>query len=278
MERVKRIANRARRLVIETVHRAGTGHIGGPLSAMDILATLYFCVANVRPEEPRWPERDRIILSKGHAGIGLYAMLAQKGYLAEEELFSTFDAADSRMQAHPDMTVLPGLDMSTGSLGQGLSAGVGMALAARHLRQRFRTFVIIGDGETQEGQIWEAADVASKYGLGNLTCVLDHNGLQQFGFVDGDRRRAPNPNAAERFRAFGWNVIECDGHDIAALIDAFAKAKEVVDQPTIVVALTIKGKGVSFMEGMYEWHSKLPTDAELEQSIRELEGDVANGH
>ena len=199
---LKRLAIQLRRLVVESVHHAGAGHLGGPMSAAEMLVALYFEELNINPEKPRDENRDRFILSKGHCSIGLYAVLALRGYLPIAEL-ETFDAIDSRLQGHPDMSVLPGLDMSTGSLGQGLSPGLGMALAARLKKQHFHTWVMVGDGDSQEGQIWEAAFVAARYGLDNLTAILDWNGLQQYGWATDKGygeidRLAPQENPVER--------------------------------------------------------------------------------
>lgn len=262
---IARIANDIRREVLRAVHHAGAGHIGGVLSAAEMLAALYFGVLNVDPRNPHWPDRDRFILSKGHCAIGLYAVLALRGYFAIDEL-RTFDAAGSRLQGHPDMSKLPGLDMSTGSLGQGLSPGIGMALAARRMRKTFHTWVMLGDGEIQEGQIWEAAFVASRYALDNVTAILDWNHLQQFGWASQDgyaslARLDPAPSPRAKWEAFGWNVLECDGHDVTAFLQACSAAASHRGQPTIVIASTVKGKGVTFMEYDFTWHSR-PLSAE----------------
>jgi len=274
---LKRIATEVRVSVIKTVHLAGAGHIGGPLSAADLLTALYFRVMNVRPEHPDWEDRDRFVLSKGHSAIALYSVLAERGYFPKQEL-STFDKLDSRLQAHPDMKLLPGLDMSSGSLGQGISAAVGMALAAKLRNKTYRTYCMVGDGESQEGQVWEAADIASKYGLDNLTVVLDWNQLQQYGWkgTDGRERRTPVEHPAERWRAFGFHVIEIDGHDFADILRAFEEAKAVRGKPQIIIARTVKGKGVSFMEDSHHWHSRVPTAEELARAINELRGGTAS--
>ena len=271
---LKRLAIQLRRLVVESVYHAGAGHLGGPMSAAEMLIALYFEELNIDPENPRDENRDRFILSKGHSSIGLYAALALRGYLPLEEL-KTFDDIDSRLQGHPDMTVLPGLDMSTGSLGQGLSPGLGMALAARLKQQSFHTWVMIGDGDSQEGQVWEAAFVAARYGLDNLTTILDWNGLQQYGWATEAGygvldRQAPQENPGDRWRSFGWNAIETDGHDFDAVLAAFAAAKAHKDQPTIIIAKTVKGKGISYMENDFNWHSKPVTDDDLKQAQDEL--------
>ena len=264
------IAARVRARVLVAVHHAGGGHVGGPLSCADMLVAFYFHILSIDPANPTWEARDRFILSKGHSTIGLYAVMAERGYFPVEELL-TFDAIDSRLQGHPDMTRLPGLDMSSGSLGQGISPGIGMALGARMRGMPFHTYVVIGDGESQEGQIWEAAFVAARYGLDNLTVVLDYNGLQQFGWQKpGERMLTPIENPAGKWQAFGWNTIETDGHDIAQFIAAVERAKNHKGAPSIVTAHTIKGKGVSFIEDDYDWHARVPTDDELLTALEEL--------
>lgn len=267
-------ARRVRRWALEMVHHAGSGHVGGPLSVADIAVVLYFHELRIDPARPRWEDRDRLVFSKGHAATALYATLAERGYLPVEELF-TFDAIDSRLQAHPDMTALPGLDMSTGSLGQGLSVGVGMALAARALERDWRTYVVLGDGETQEGQVWEASFVAARYGLDSLCAILDWNGFQQYGWHRPGRpdteRLAPIENPAGRWESIGWRAIELDGHDVNALASGLAEARATRGRPTVLVARTVKGRGVSFMEGDYRWHSKPVTDDDLARAIAELE-------
>lgn len=277
---LKRKAIETRRLILKSVARAGAGHIGGPLSATDILVALYFEVLRVDPRRPDWADRDRFILSKGHASIALYAVLALRGYLPVEEL-ATFDAVDSRLQGHPDMTKLPGLDMSTGSLGVGISPGVGMALGARLKGQDFRTWVLLGDGEIQEGQVWEAAFIASRYELDNLTAILDYNKLQQYGWA-ADRTSPRRPrisieDPAAKFAAFGWKTLEIDGHDMAQILDACEEAKAVRGRPTVIIANTVKGKGISFMEGDYSWHAKVPSQAELEAALAELDAVDVRG-
>ncbi|WP_068673441.1 transketolase [Oceanobacillus sp. Castelsardo] len=264
----------SRKLVVHTVHNAGAGHIGGPMSAVDVLINLYFNEMNVNPEDARDENRDRFVLSKGHSAVALYTVLALKGYYPIKEL-DTFDSMDSRLQAHPDMNILPGLDMSTGSLGQGISAAVGMALGAKLKNLDFRTYCMIGDGESQEGQVWEAADVASKYKLDNLVVILDNNKLQQFGWGENyDEREVPVANPGERWKAFGWNVIEIDGHDHVEITKALSEARTVSGKPTIIVANTVKGKGVSFMENTHRWHSRVPTDEEFDNAVQELEAGV----
>jgi transketolase len=276
---LEQLARRGRWLVTSSVARSGAGHIGGPLSAMELTIALYFHVMKVRPEEPQWPERDRFILSKGHSAIGLYTVLALRGFLPIEEL-KTFDREQSRLQGHPDATKLPGLDASTGSLGQGLSVGLGIALGARLRREKFHTFVMIGDGELQEGMIWEAVHIAPRYRLGNLTAILDWNGLQQFGWPlrpgecnRGDMRDPwSGIDLRGIFERLGWRVLETDGHDYTKIIPALEEAKSAgeSDRPTVILAHTVKGKGVRLTEGKYEWHSKVPTKEELERVASEL--------
>jgi transketolase len=276
------LARRGRLLVIESVGTAGAGHIGGPLSAMDLLVALYFRVLRIRPDEPAWPERDRFILSKGHSAIGLYTAMALRGYFPVEEL-ATFDAAGMRLQGHPDMTRLPGLDASTGSLGQGISVGVGIAMGARRRGLDAHTWVMLGDGELQEGQVWEAVPVAVKYGLGNLTAIIDRNGMQQYGWPlregethRGDRRDPwAGSSVRDALEAFGWRVLEIDGHDFDAILDACADARAAAggDAPTAILARTVKGRGFSLAEGVSEWHSKVATADEVEAARAEL-GDA----
>lgn len=268
-------AAEARRRIVRAVGRAKAGHLGGPLSAVDVLTVLYGGVLRVRPDEPDWPERDRFVLSKGHASIGLYAVLAVAGYFPVEEL-DTFDALGTRLQGHPDMTRLPALDMSTGSLGLGISAAVGMALGARRQERDVRVFTMVGDGECQEGQVWEAAIFAAREGLDRLVVIVDVNGLQQFGWVDpadGSRRR---PWSTDRLAAiwgsFGWRTILVDGHDLAAISDGLRAAvlDSISGQPTVVLAETTKGRGVSFMEGRFDWHARVPTEDESARALAEL--------
>jgi transketolase len=263
-------------LIIESIHHAGAGHIGGPLSATDLLVQLYFRTLRIGPSRPDWAERDRFILSKGHSSIALYTVLALRGYFPVDEL-RTFDQIDSRLQGHPDMTRLPGLDMSTGSLGQGLSPGVGMALAARLRGQSFRTWVMLGDGEIQEGQIWEACFTAARYELDTLTAILDANNLPQFGWPapGGFTRDRPYDDPRAKFEAFGWNVVECDGHDHDDIARAFDAAVAHNGRPTCVIAHTLKGKGVSFMEGDFAWHASVPTADQLAAALKELGQEVA---
>jgi transketolase len=278
------LARQARWQVIKTVTHTKAGHIGGPLSMMDLLVSLYFAELRIRPEEPDWPDRDRFILSKGHAAIGLYSVLALRGFLSVDEL-PTFDQGDSRLQGHPDVTRLPGLDASTGSLGQGLSVGVGMALGARLAQKDFHTWVLLGDGEIQEGMVWEAVQVAARYNLTNLTAILDRNGLQQFGLpstdltthTDRGDRRDPwfGVDLSAVFQAFGWRVIELNGHDFDQIRNAYQLARlgDPAGRPTVLLAHTVKGKGLSLAEGLHTWHSIVPTAEDFEKARQELEPD-----
>src|ERR1700751_3118786 len=269
---LEELSRRGRWLVLSTVAGSGAGHVGGPMSAMDVLISLFFRGMDIKPEEPGWPDRDRFVLSKGHAAIGLYTVMALRGFFPIEEL-KTFDKGNSRLQGHPDVTKLPGLDSSSGSLGQGLSVGLGIALGARLRGEKFHTFVMIGDGELQEGMIWEALHVAPLYKLGNLTAILDWNGLQQFGWVlaineqhRGDRRDPwSGIDLRGTFEKLGWRCLEINGHDFSQIEPALesAKASGDSDQPTMIIAHTIKGKGVHFTEGKHEWHSKVATKEEL---------------
>lgn len=280
------LAREGRWLIMRTIAASGAGHVGGPLSAMDVLIAMYFRVLAIRPEEPDWPDRDRFILSKGHSAIALYVAMALRGYFPIEEL-ATFDRGDSRLQGHPDVTRLPGLDASTGSLGQGLSVGVGIALGARLRRRGFRTFVMLGDGECQEGMIWESVQVAARYHLSNLVAIVDQNDLQQYGWPRddattglGDRRTPwPGRSLALAFEAFGWRVVEVDGHDFDSILDAcrdgWPGAFDLIGPPTAILARTIKGRGLSFTEGRHAWHARIPTGDELEAARLELGIDPA---
>jgi transketolase len=280
------LARRGRLLVIETVASSGAGHIGGPLSAMDVLVALYFGVLRIRPEEPGWPDRDRFILSKGHSAIGLYAVMALRGYFPIEEL-ATFDHGDSRLQGHPDMTRLPGLEASTGSLGQGLAVGVGIALGCRMRGLPGHTYVMLGDGEMQEGEVWESVGVAARYRLGNLTAIVDRNGLQQYGWPLGagesNRGDRGDPLAGVRLQdaleAFGWRVVTIDGHDVEAAVAACVAVRETgaEGRPTAILAETIKGRGVSFTEGQFEWHARVATADHVATARGELDPAAATG-
>ncbi len=257
--------------IIEEVFSAQSGHPGGSLSCADILAVLYNVEMNVDTKNPRNPERDRFVLSKGHCAPALYAALAQKGFFPQEDLV-TFRHADSYLQGHPNMNTVPGVDMSTGSLGQGISAAVGMAMMGKADNKNYRVYTILGDGEIQEGQVWEALMAGAHYKLDNLTAFLDHNGLQ----IDGDIKKVMNPeNVSEKFISFGWNVIEVDGHDTQAIYDAIQEAKKVSDKPTILVCSTHKGRGVSFMEDQAGWHGSAPNKEQRDIAVTEIESKLS---
>ena len=268
-------AAKSRLLAVDAVHEAASGHPGGSLSCLDMLTALYFHEMNIDPAKPKDPARDRFVLSKGHCSPALYATLAQRGYFPVEEL-KLFRSIKAHLSGHPDMVNVPGVDMSTGSLGQGLSAAVGMALAAKLRGESYRTYAICGDGEIEEGQIWEAAMAAAKWKLDNLCAFVDVNGLQ----IDGRTADVmPSEPLDAKFAAFNWNVLKIDGHDMQAILDALAAAREEKGRPTVILAATVKGKGVSFMENQAGWHGKAPNDeqfaqarSELEAQIRELEG------
>lgn len=248
--------------------KSKSGHPGGSLSAADIVTALYFHEMKIDPQNPGWRERDKFVLSKGHAAPVLYAALARKGYFPIEEL-STLRKVDSRLQGHPSMKHLPGVEMSTGSLGQGLAAANGMALAARLDGLGSRIYVLLGDGEIQEGQVWEAAMAAAHYKVDNLVAFLDHNGLQ----IDGPTTEVMSPEpVADKWRAFGWHVEVIDGHNLAAILEALQKAKEVKGKPTMIIADTVKGKGVSFMENRCEWHGTAPSSEQVEKALGDLGG------
>ncbi len=269
---LKRVANVIRQDIISMLVTAKSGHPGGSLSAADIVATLFFNEMRINPKDPRWEERDRFVLSKGHAAPVLYSALAEKGYFPKEEL-QGLRQTGHMLQGHPDMKKTPGVDMSTGSLGQGLSAANGMALAGKLDGKDYRVFALLGDGEMAEGQIWEAAMAAAHYKLDNVTAILDFNGLQIDGATDSVMCSAP---LTEKWRAFCWHVIEVDGHDIDALLAAFAEAKTVKGRPTIIIAKTVKGKGVSFMEDQAGWHGNAPSVEQGEQALKELREEAAN--
>jgi len=267
LKEMKTIAKRLRRHIITMTGKAGSGHPGGSLSAVEIITALYFKLLRHKPSDPQWAERDRFILSKGHAAPLLYAALAECGYFPVDEL-STLRQLDSRLQGHTDRTLTPGVEMSAGALGQGLSFAIGIALSGRLNSQKHRVYVLLGDGECDEGQVWEGAMAAAHFKLDNLVAIVDNNGLQ----IDGWNRDVMNLDPfSEKWRAFGWRVIEVDGHDLSQLIDAFKQAKQVKGQPTVIIAHTIKGKGVSFMENKAEFHGKAPNAAEVEIALKELE-------
>ncbi len=265
------MANRARLLALDAVHTASSGHIGGSLSIVDALTTLYFNVMNVDPAHPQAPDRDRFVLSKGHTTPALYSVLALRGFFPVEDI-KLFRSIKGHYSGHPDMRHVRGVDMSTGSLGQGLSAAVGMALAGKLSKKSYRVYAACGDGEIAEGQIWEAAMSAAKYHLDNLCIMVDVNGLQ----IDGATADVmPSEPLDKKFEAFNWNVIHVDGHDYDALVKAFAEAETVKGKPTVLLLKTVKGKGVSFMENNAGWHGKAPNDEQYEQAKAEVEAKLA---
>ena len=272
---LQKAAIRVRKSVIEGTFHAKSGHPGGSLSAADMLTYLYLREMNVRPEEPRWADRDRFVLSKGHCAPALYGALAERGFFPVEEI-STLRRIGSRLQGHPNMNLTPGVDMSTGSLGQGVSTACGMALGARQSGKTLRVYTMLGDGEIEEGQVWEAMMLAAHYNLDNLCVIVDNNNLQIDGTVE--EVNSPYP-IGEKFAAFGWNVIEIDAHDFEQIEAAFEKASTANGKPTVIVAKSVKGKGVSFMENQVSWHGSAPNAeqyaaamAELNAALAELEG------
>ena len=277
--RLNLIAYNIRKNAVSAVFHAGSGHPGGSLSISDIMAVLYFDEMRVDPKNPDWADRDRFVLSKGHCAPALYATLAEKGYIPKEDLI-TLRKITSYLEGHPDKKKIKGVDMSSGSLGQGISAANGMALAAKLDKKDYRVYTILGDGEIQEGQVWEAAMFAAHYKLDNLVAFVDHNGLQ----IDGPITEVMSPEPiSNKFEAFGWHVIDIDAHDVEAIKNALEEAKTVKGKPTVIVAKSTKGKGVSFMENKASWHGSAPNaeqyavaEAELNAKIKELE-EICNG-
>ncbi len=266
-KQLQKIATNVRKNVIEAVYNAASGHPGGSLSIADILTVLYFEEMNIDPKNPKNPDRDRFVLSKGHCAPGLYGVLAERGFFPKEDV-KTFRKIDSYLQGHPDMKGVPGVDMSSGSLGQGVCAANGMALAAKLDKKDYRVYSILGDGEIEEGQVWEAAMFAAHYKLDNHTAFLDFNGLQ----IDGDITKVMSPLPIdEKFRAFGWHVINIDAHDYDQIKSAIAEAKGTKDKPTMIIAKSVKGKGVSFMENQAAWHGNAPNQEQYEQAIADLD-------
>ena len=266
IEALENIANTIRKDIIEEVYEAGSGHPGGSLSCVDILTVLYFNQMNIDPKKPQDMGRDRFVLSKGHSSAALYSTLAQKGYFPKEKL-KKFRKMDSKLEGHPDMNKIPGVDMTTGSLGQGVSVAVGMALASKINHAGCRVYCLVGDGEIDEGQVWEAFMTAYKNKLDNLCVIVDNNGLQLDGSIE---EIAGLDNLQGKFKSFGFQTIEVDGHNIAQLLDAFQTAKQTKERPSIIIAKTIKGKGVSFMENQVKWHGTAPNQEEYEKAIEEL--------
>ena len=261
------IANKVRKNALTAVYNAASGHPGGSLSIAEVLTLLYFEVMNVDPKNPKMEDRDRFVLSKGHTAPALYGVLAERGFIPVEDV-ATFRHVDSYLQGHPDMNKVPGVDMSTGSLGQGVSVAGGMALAAKLDNKDYRVYSILGDGELEEGQVWEQAIFAAHYKLDNFTIFIDNNGLQ----IDGDITKVMNPTPIdEKFKAFGWNVIVTEAHDFNKLLDAVNAAKETKGKPTAIIMKSVKGKNVSFMENNPAWHGAAPKKEEYEQAVSELD-------
>lgn len=267
VEDMVKMAKKLRRHIIEMTAKAGSGHPGGSLSATEIVTALYFNHLRHDPGNPRWPDRDRFVLSKGHAAPLLYSTLAEAGYFPLEELLN-LRQLDSRMQGHTDMTVTPGVEMSAGALGQGLSFGIGIALAGRLDGRGYRVYVLLGDGECDEGQVWEAAMAAAHFKLDNIVAIVDRNCQQIDGWTYEVMDTEP---LAEKWRAFSWHTIEIDGHDLTQILGALDEAKGIKGKPTAVIAHTIKGKGVSFMENKVDFHGKAPTAEEAKRALKELE-------
>ncbi|MBM3154013.1 MAG: transketolase [Chloroflexi bacterium] len=264
---LEKMARHLRRHVVSMIATAGSGHPGGSLSAADIVTALYFKVLRHNPQNPHWPDRDRFILSKGHAAPILYAVLAECGYFPIEEL-STLRQLGSRLQGHTDRNLTPGVEMSAGSLGQGLSIGIGIALAGSLDKRDYHVYALLGDGECDEGQVWEAAMFAAHHKVDNLTAIIDYNAIQLDGRVCDIMGLEP---LAEKWHAFNWHVLEIDGHNMNQILEALKKARDFKGKPTVIVAHTIKGKGVSFMENNVDFHGKAPSAQELETALKELE-------
>lgn len=266
VEELEKMANTVRKGIIEEVYNGQSGHPGGSLSVADILTVLYFHELNIDEKNPKWEDRDRVVLSKGHCSPALYSCLANRGFFPVEDL-KTFRKIDSYLQGHPDMNKIPGVDMTTGSLGQGLSAAVGMAIAGKMDKKDYRVYGILGDGEIEEGQIWEAAMSAKKYALDNLCVIVDNNNLQ----IDGTIEEVMSPYPIdEKFRSFGFEMIKIDGHNMQEILDAFDVAKHVKGKPVCIIAKTIKGKGVSYMENQVGWHGKAPNEEQYKMAMEEL--------
>ena len=264
-------AAKARLLILDAVHTAKSGHPGGSLSCVDTLVKLYFDEMNVDTDDPQCPDRDRFVLSKGHCSPALYSVLALRGFFPTEDI-KLFRSIKAHMSGHPDMRNVKGVDMSTGSLGQGISTAVGMALAAKVNGKDYRTYAMLGDGEMEEGQVWEAVMAAAKYKLGNLLAFVDVNGLQIDGRTDDVMPTSP---LDAKFSAFGWNVLKADGHDFDSLKSAMKAARELTDKPSVVLLSTVKGRGVSFMENNAGWHGKAPDDEQYETAVAELKAHLA---
>ena len=271
IDNIKELANKAvevRKGIIEAVYSGKSGHPGGSLSIADILTVLYFNEMNIDEKNPKWEDRDRLVLSKGQCSPALYSCLANRGFFKVEEL-KTFRNINSNLQGHPDMNKVPGVDMTTGSLGQGLSCANGMAIAGKMNNKNYRVYCILGDGEIEEGQVWEAAMASNKYKLDNLCVIVDNNNLQIDGTIEEVMSSYP---IDDKFRSFGFEIIKINGHDIEEILKAFEVARNVKGKPTLIIAKTIKGKGVSYMENKVGWHGKAPNEEEFNQAIKELSG------
>lgn len=266
IDELQEMAKEIRKGIIEQVYDAASGHPGGSLSIADILTVLYFNELEIDEKNPKWEDRDRMVLSKGHCSPALYSCLANRGFFDTKELKS-FRNIDSNLQGHPDMNKVPGVDMTTGSLGQGISVATGMAIAGKLDKKGYRVYCVLGDGEIEEGQVWEAAMSANKYKLDNLCVIVDNNNLQIDGTIEEVMSSYP---IDEKFRSFGFQVIKIDGHDIDEIIKAFEVARQIKGKPTCIIAKTVKGKGVSFMENQVGWHGKAPNEEEYKQAMKEL--------
>ena len=269
IKELEKIAKNVRVSIIEEVYNGKSGHPGGSLSCTDILTALYFNQMNINPDEPKAEGRDRFVMSKGHASPALYAVLAERGYFDKTEL-TLFRKLESKLQGHPDMNKVPGVDMTTGSLGQGLSCANGMAMASKLNKDGYRVYCLLGDGEIEEGQVWEAAMTSAHYKLDNLCVIVDNNNLQ----IDGEIGKVMSPYPIdEKFRSFGFEVLTIDGHNFKDILEAFNKARSIKGKPTAIIAKTIKGKGISFMENQASWHGKAPNDDEYNTAIKELKNN-----
>lgn len=268
---LEKMAKEVRKGIIEAVYNGKSGHPGGSLSVADILTVLYFNELNIDEKNPKWEDRDRLVLSKGHCSPALYSCLANRGFFSVEDL-KTFRNINSYLQGHPDMNKVPGVDMTTGSLGQGLSSAVGMAIAGKMDKKDYRVYCILGDGEIEEGQIWEAAMSAKKYKLDNLCVIVDNNNLQ----IDGTVEEVMSPYPIdEKFRSFGFEIIKIDGHNMQEIMDAFDVAKHIKDKPVCIIAKTIKGKGISYMENQVGWHGKAPNEEQYKMAIEMLNTNIS---
>jgi len=270
VEELALLARRLRRTAMEAMIGAGSAHFGGSLSPIEILTALYFGVMRVDPANPSWPDRDRFVLAKGHGGPGLYPVLAERGYFPKEML-SELDKPGGRLPKHVDRLKCPGIEVSTGCMGQGLSTAVGMAIAGKHDKRDYTVYVLTGDGELDSGQVWEAAMCAAKYGLDNLVAIIDRNQIQLDGWTDRNEKVMPLEPLADKWRAFGWHVLEADGHDMGDLMAALRLAKSAKGKPAVIIAHTVKGKGVSFMESATIWHHSGISGEQAEQALKELE-------